>query len=88
MPIVGRARIAKFLLGLRKHQHPDARHEVRMLNGLPSLVIEQPSHGGMAPRIVMQCELDADGLVRAVYAVLATPKLTALRPLGGASAKA
>lgn len=82
VPIVGRARVARFLLGLRKHQDPGARMALRTLNGLPALVLQQAPRPGVAPRLVMQCEMGADGLVRAVYSVLATGKLTALRPLG------
>ncbi len=53
-----------------------------MLNGLPSLVIDHGSvKRGYARRGALQIEVGNDGLVRAVYAVVAIRKLTAVRAI-------
>ncbi len=52
-----------------------------MMNGLPTVIVEAGVNGERwAPRIVMQCALGPDGRIRAVYLVLATRKLTRVRP--------
>jgi RNA polymerase sigma-70 factor (ECF subfamily) len=52
-----------------------------MLNGLPALVVEQPAGKHAAPRYTLQCDVDAAGRITAVYSVLATAKLTGVRPI-------
>ncbi|UQA61641.1 sigma-70 family RNA polymerase sigma factor [Polyangium aurulentum] len=84
VPILGRERVARFLLGVVKYRHPEQRYEMRMLNGLPAIVIEQPTEGKLAPRMVYQCDVGPDGSIRSLYAVLATRKLTAVRPIDSA----
>lgn len=81
VPILGRERVARFLLGIMKYRHPAVRTELRLLNGLPALVVEQPGEGKLAPRIVYQCDVGPEGQIRALYAVLATRKLTGVRPI-------
>ncbi|APR80951.1 RNA polymerase sigma-70 factor, ECF subfamily protein [Minicystis rosea] len=79
--VTGRAKVAQLFLGLRKQGPPPLRYVVRMLNGLPAFVVERPAVSRMAPRFIVQCEIDEAGLIRTVYTVLATRKLTALRPV-------
>ena len=78
-PILGRRRVARYLVGLAGKIPRDARLDVRLLNGLPALVFELPHvPDRQAARLAIQLELTADGRVGAIYAVLASRKLTAL----------
>ncbi len=81
-PIVGRAKVVHSHLVLARLSPPGLRADFRVLNGLPALVVEQPAHGKFAPRYVLQCVVDGEGRIVAVYSVLATAKLVAVRPLG------
>jgi RNA polymerase sigma-70 factor (ECF subfamily) len=81
-PVVGRARVARLFVGLTRHQSPLLRWEIRTLNGLPSLCVEQRGAApGFAPRFVLQCTVDAAGRIDAVYTVLAPDKLSRVRPV-------
>ena len=74
----GRARVAKLLLGLVSKFPPES---VRMhsLSGMPALVVTiAPSHARQAPRTMIQVSTDSEGHIVAVYAVLASAKLTAV----------
>ena len=79
-PIVGRAKVAKAYVRLGRLA-PVQRVEMRVLNGLPAIVVEQGPAKGAAPRVVLQCVVDAAGRIAAVYSVLATEKLRGLRVL-------
>jgi RNA polymerase sigma-70 factor (ECF subfamily) len=82
VPVVGRTRVAKLLVGLAKHSPRMVGYEVRILNGLPALVVEvAPERERVASRYVLRCEIDAAGLVTGVHTVLATRKLTRVRPI-------
>ena len=82
IPLHGRARVARVLVGLRKHGAMVRRGAMRLLNGLPALVLEQASaRRHFAQRVVVQCEVDREGRITAIYTVLATAKLTAVRPI-------
>ncbi len=76
-PIVGKERVTRFLLGVRKKFRPTGRFEIRALNGEPALVADFDSNvKGSAPRWVMRCAVDSTGRIQRVYIVLATRKLT------------
>jgi RNA polymerase sigma factor (sigma-70 family) len=77
LPVRGRAKVALFWTKLGRRE--GARAELRMLNGLPALVvtIDDPPKG-TAPRLTVQLSVGADGLVSWMHAVLAPPKLTRL----------
>ncbi|AUX47805.1 RNA polymerase sigma factor [Sorangium cellulosum] len=81
--VVGQDRVARFYLGVTKGWNSLAlRYELRLLNGLPALVIER--HGPadrLAPRYVVRCDVDPSGRITAIHTVLASRKLTAVRPL-------
>jgi RNA polymerase sigma-70 factor (ECF subfamily) len=81
LPVVGRRNVARLLLGLVAKRPPTDRMSFRMLNGLPALVVESSAPDGFAPRFTFQVEVDRDGLIEAVHAVLATRKLVAV-PFG------
>ena len=86
-PMHGRARVARFYLAAaRQRRGPFTHTEVRLVNGLPAALItlERPVRR-QAPRTLLRCELDADGRIALVHAILAPRKLTALRfggPIG------
>jgi RNA polymerase sigma-70 factor, ECF subfamily len=87
----GPARIAKAYLGIAKHGGAVARFELRTLNGLPALYLEQVPRPGtqahnVASRVVVRCDVDARGLITRVYSVVATAKLKAVRPFAPAGA--
>jgi RNA polymerase sigma-70 factor (ECF subfamily) len=79
--IVGRDKVARFYLAVSNiGQGHTAR--VVMLNGLPAAVIDTtivPPR--VAPRSVMQVDIDASGRITHIYVVSATAKLTGV---GGA----
>jgi RNA polymerase sigma-70 factor (ECF subfamily) len=79
VPVVGRAKVAIFWMKVSQHQ--GARAEVRMLNGLPGLVVViDPPPPKIAPRIALQITLGQGGLVSRMNAMLATGKLARLAP--------
>lgn len=81
-PLVGRARVARLYLAAAQHrQAGGTRNELRLVNGLPALLITllRPVRR-QAPRTLLRCELDGDGRVRLVQAILAPRKLAALAP--------
>ncbi|AUX26516.1 RNA polymerase sigma factor [Sorangium cellulosum] len=81
--VAGRSRVARFCAGvLRFGYGGEARHAIRLLNGLPALVVERLGGSGkIAPRYVTRCDIDADGRITVIHTVLASRKLTAVRPL-------
>jgi RNA polymerase sigma-70 factor (ECF subfamily) len=80
VPVIGGKRVAKLLVGLARHAPPVVKSEVRILNGLPALVMElAPDRERVAKRYVLRCEIDAAGRVTGVHTVLATRKLTHVR---------
>jgi RNA polymerase sigma-70 factor (ECF subfamily) len=57
-------------------------HEIRLVNGLPAaLVTLHHPVRRQAPRSLLCLELDDEGRIRRIHAVLAPRKLARLRPL-------
>ncbi|WP_437732833.1 sigma-70 family RNA polymerase sigma factor [Sorangium sp. So ce1335] len=81
--VVGANRAARLFAGLLRWEGGGALgHELRLVNGLPAIVIERvPGLPGAAPRYVLRCDIDAHGRITAIHVVLASEKLTAVRPL-------
>lgn len=81
-PLVGRARVARLYLAATLHrQEGGTRRTIRDVNGLPAVVIEVLAPvRRQAPRTLLRCELDAEGRIALVHAVLAPRKLRALGP--------
>jgi RNA polymerase sigma-70 factor (ECF subfamily) len=80
VPLLGREKILRFYSKLTSQLSADFRSEFRMLNGLPAVITDLPPLGqGFAPRIVTRCDLDAEGRIKQIHAILATRKLTAVR---------
>jgi RNA polymerase sigma-70 factor (ECF subfamily) len=79
-PMVGKQRVATLHLRVAKRRSPNATTVLRMINGMPALVIRYAvSERRQAPRTVLRCEVDAAGRISELHVVLATRKLTAIR---------
>lgn len=79
-PVLGRDRVLRLFFGLNRHVGSRASFSVRMLNGLPALLIDfdRSHHPRQAPRTVVRVDIDDEGRITAVHAVLASRKLTAV----------
>ncbi len=76
-PIVGCDKILRFHMKAVEHARPLARIVVRMCNGLPALVFEYAdSRPGEATRFVYTANVDREGRITELHAVLASRKLT------------
>jgi RNA polymerase sigma-70 factor (ECF subfamily) len=77
--IRGRSRVASLYVNLgRKVRVTQA--EVRTVNGLPAVVADFTDvPKGWPPRALIQCELDEQGLIRRIYSVSASRKLSRVR---------
>jgi RNA polymerase sigma factor (sigma-70 family) len=79
VPLVGPQRVARFYVNAATRGGHGARTEIRMVNGLPALLVWLSTRRpGYAPMFVTRIELDPAGQVERVYSVLATRKLTAI----------
>jgi RNA polymerase sigma-70 factor (ECF subfamily) len=77
--VVGAPRILNLYNNLSKRASPEARVEVRTLNGQPAIVGTDPSpKKPNSPRWAFLIDLDADGRIRRLYSVIAPAKLAAL----------
>ncbi|MFI5365117.1 MAG: sigma-70 family RNA polymerase sigma factor [Candidatus Binatia bacterium] len=80
VPVIGPHRVALFHHKISHRRLADMRSEVRMINGLPALVVEvSDQRHGEPPRFVLRCEVDDAGRVSRLYSVIATRKLSAVR---------
>jgi len=79
-PLVGRRRVMRFHLETARRRAPISRFEMRVINGVPAVVIETAAvRATMGPRVVLRCEIDPDGRIRELHSILAPRKLTAVR---------
>jgi RNA polymerase sigma-70 factor (ECF subfamily) len=79
-PLDGRAAVSRLFLRVAARRMPGSRIELRVLNGLPALMIEYArTERRQAPRGVIGCQLDAEGRIVALHVVLAPSKLAGLR---------
>jgi RNA polymerase sigma-70 factor (ECF subfamily) len=79
-PLVGRAAVARFHLETARRRGPISSTELRSINGVAALVVvTRPLRPRMAPRLVLRCEVDADGRIREIHTILNPRKLTAVR---------
>ena len=79
-PMTGRTRIAHFYLRAALHRREGGvQSEIRLVNGLPAvwIALARPVRR-QAPRTLLRCELDADGRIQAIHAILAPRKLAGL----------
>ncbi|HEX4945267.1 MAG TPA: sigma-70 family RNA polymerase sigma factor [Blastocatellia bacterium] len=82
VPIVGREKVLLFhkrILQIAQDHSYQVRSQWRVLNALPAVIFEIPNiPEGFAPRLVMLCQLDADGRIAQLHSVLASRKLTSV----------
>lgn len=83
LPVVGREKVALFNSRIaRQRESAEMKFAWRMFNGTPAVVFEFADAAEThAPRVLMLCELDGEGRINRLYNVLATRKLTAVRPV-------
>jgi RNA polymerase sigma factor (sigma-70 family) len=80
VPVFGAAKVALMYVKLSRRTEPVVQAEIRMLNGLPALVIAFASAPhAIARRFVLRCDVDAEGRIVDLHSVLATRKLTHVR---------
>ena len=80
-PLVGRARVARlYLMAALHRQKGGTSNDIRLVNGLPAVLVtlHRPVRR-QAPRSLLRCELDEEGRIGLIHAVLAPRKLAALR---------
>jgi RNA polymerase sigma-70 factor (ECF subfamily) len=78
-PIHGPRKIARGLVALARVGRGISA-EMRWINGMPAIVLsDQAAPPRHAPRLVLGVESDVEGLIAAIYVVLASPKLAAVR---------
>jgi len=76
----GSRAVVRLFAGLNQRRGPPDQFEARFINGLPALVAEWSRvPAGIAPRIVMTCEIDDRGQITWLHSILATSKLRAIR---------
>lgn len=81
-PVVGRNRVARFLVGLQHKTEQAGRFALRDVNGLPAIVADvQAKPARWAPRYLVRCDLAPDGRIREVHVVIASAKLAAIAPI-------
>jgi RNA polymerase sigma-70 factor (ECF subfamily) len=83
VPLVGIERVVKFHLRLGELRGAPDTFEVRMLNGLPALLATYAPErvkAHEAPRFVLRLDVDPDGRIRELHAILATEKIRHLFP--------
>jgi RNA polymerase sigma-70 factor (ECF subfamily) len=77
-PVVGRRQVAALFIGIARRSAPVVATEYRVLNGLPTLVVERLPKLGFASKFTVQVETDQEGRLSHFYIVLASRKLTAV----------
>ena len=78
-PLAGRSSVMSLYLRVAKRRAPGARFGIRLVNGLPALTIEfAHTVRRQAPWALLRCELDHEGRIRELHAILGSAKLAAL----------
>ncbi len=79
-PLAGRKAVVRFHLQTARRRAPISHTEFRWINGAAALVVvTKPLRAQMAPRLVLRCEVDAEGRIRELHTILNPQKLTAVR---------
>ena len=74
-PLVGRNAVLTLHMRVARRRGTGARIEFRSINGLPAVLIEYASAiKRQSPRVVMRCEVDADGRIRELHTILVVPE--------------
>lgn len=76
-PIRGRDKVLRLILGIAKKSLVRPRFAVRVLNGLPAILVEELSAAPRAAtRYTIHFELDGEGRIRGLHAVITPSKLS------------
>lgn len=79
-PVRGRDKVLRLILGLAAKSIAEPHVEVRVLNGLPAMLVEDVrSITTAATRYTIHIEVGDDGRIRGLHAVVAPGKLTAVK---------
>ena len=71
--LTGRHAVLTLPMRVAQRRGPGARIELRVINGLPAALIAYASAiKRQASRVVMRCEVNADGRIRALHTILAS----------------
>lgn len=77
--VYGGTKVARLHVGLRRTFGADTAIELRTINGFPAVVLHRPATPRLASKVVFSVQTDCDGKITAVYSVLASAKLRAIR---------
>jgi RNA polymerase sigma factor (sigma-70 family) len=78
-PIRGRNKVVRLVFGLAEKLPGQPQVTLLEVNGVPGLLMEYTPLGpGYASRFIVHCEVDEAGRIRALHAVVAPKKLTAI----------
>ncbi|MEK6323568.1 MAG: sigma-70 family RNA polymerase sigma factor [Acidobacteriota bacterium] len=79
-PVRGRDKVLRLILGLAAKSTTEPRFAIRVLNGLPAILVEDVrSVTTAATRYTIHFEVDDAGRIRGLHAVVAPSKLSAVR---------
>jgi RNA polymerase sigma-70 factor (ECF subfamily) len=79
VPILGRAKVAKFYMKIAAMRPSEGAFEIRMLNGVPALLASfDDVPQGQAPHVVLLLDVAPSGEITRLYSVLTTQKIRAL----------
>ncbi len=79
-PLVGRPQVMRLYLQVARRRAAGARFDTRLVNGLPGLVVEfATTVRRQAPCALLRCELNPEGRIRELHAILGPHKLAAVR---------
>ena len=77
VPILGKEKVALFWINVSKHEEVGA--ELRMLNGMPALIVFLPSPPpNIAPKTALFVRLDRDLRISVIHGIVAPAKLARL----------
>src|SRR5262245_46258500 len=80
--LAGRAAVARLLLRVARRRAPGSRIAIALADGEPPAAIEYArTVGRQAPRVLLRCELDAQGAIAELHWIAATRKLQGVRAL-------
>ncbi|RKH71964.1 sigma-70 family RNA polymerase sigma factor [Corallococcus sp. AB049A] len=81
VPILGPQRVVLFVRRLMEMRSMPIALEMKMLNGLPAMVVVYPPAKDpmLAMHTVMRVDLDADGRIHALHSIVVDRKLSAVR---------
>ena len=79
-PVRGRDKVVRLILGLAAKAVVEPRFTVRMFNGLPAILVEDLATGTRAAtRYTIHFEVNDEGRIRGLHAVIAPGKLSAIK---------